>query len=154
MPSTESRRIGKQVRRALRFRKWPLRRKVAVGIWVPVLVVALALLTGPNRGGGGAAAPLPTTTTLITTTTTIKSTTPSTSKRVDIGLWMLGRGKRRRMTIAGSVNTLQSTAQLQLKQHLLNLAKKEAERNARRAAHQAAGVPLPATPTTKPSAKP
>jgi hypothetical protein len=53
--------VRRQARRATRVGKWPLHTKFAVGAWIPVLIVAIALYTGPNRRS--AAAPAPTTTT-------------------------------------------------------------------------------------------
>jgi hypothetical protein len=41
--------MRRKVRRALRVRSWSRRTKVAIGVWVPAIVVALALFTGPNR---------------------------------------------------------------------------------------------------------
>jgi hypothetical protein len=42
--------------------KWPRHRKVAVGVWIPVVFVAMVLYTGPTRAARPAAAPVPTTT--------------------------------------------------------------------------------------------
>jgi hypothetical protein len=52
--------VRRQLRRLTHVAKWPLHTKFAVGAWIPVLVVAVALYTGPNRRS--AAASVPTTT--------------------------------------------------------------------------------------------
>src|SRR4051794_29281598 len=43
------RRIRRRVRHTFRMREWPWRRKVAVGAWLPVLIVGFVLFTGPNQ---------------------------------------------------------------------------------------------------------
>jgi hypothetical protein len=50
-----------RARRRLRWRNWPLHSKVGVGVWIPVLIVAFLVYTGPGRGGTAApsAAPSP-----------------------------------------------------------------------------------------------
>ncbi len=47
-------RVGRQARRALRFRKWPLRRRIAVVAWIPVVVLWFLLYTGPNSAANSA----------------------------------------------------------------------------------------------------
>jgi hypothetical protein len=48
----------------MRVRRWPLHRKIAVGAWIPVIVIGLALFTGPNRSGSASTAAPETTTTV------------------------------------------------------------------------------------------
>jgi len=66
-------RLGRQARRSLRFRKWPLRRRIAVIAWIPVAVLWFLLYTGPNAANS---APVPATTT--TTEWTPPPSPPST----------------------------------------------------------------------------
>jgi hypothetical protein len=70
------RRWRRRTRYHLRVRRWPLHRKIAVGAWIPVLVVGLALFTGPNRTGSAsnAAAPVTTTTELRLQPETVPTT--------------------------------------------------------------------------------
>jgi hypothetical protein len=53
------RRMRRRTRQASRVRDWPWRRKVAIGAWVPVAVVAFVLFTGPNGSPSGATPDLP-----------------------------------------------------------------------------------------------
>ena len=41
--------VRRNVRRALRWRKWPVRRRIAVGVWVPGAIAGFVLTTGPFR---------------------------------------------------------------------------------------------------------
>jgi hypothetical protein len=52
------RRMRRRARHSMRFREWPWRRKVALGAWIPVLVVAFVLFTGPNKSSSTAATPI------------------------------------------------------------------------------------------------
>ena len=54
------RRIRRTLRRARRPRDWPLHRKLAAAVWLPVGVVAFAMLTGPYSSNA-AVPPTPTT---------------------------------------------------------------------------------------------
>src|SRR4051794_9650867 len=45
----DPRRMRRKLRKAARVRDWPRRTKIAVGAWIPAIVLALALFTGPNR---------------------------------------------------------------------------------------------------------
>jgi len=69
-------RVGRQARRSLRFRKWPLRRRIAVIAWVPVLLLWFLLYTGPNSAANSAPAPATTTTTEWTPPPSPPSTPP------------------------------------------------------------------------------
>jgi hypothetical protein len=65
----ELRRMRRRTRHAVRIRDWPWRRRVAIGAWVPVAVVAFFLFTGPNGSPSGAAPdvkPEPKTVTTVT----------------------------------------------------------------------------------------
>lgn len=63
MQLDDVRRWRRRAQYHLRVRRWPLQRKIAVGAWIPVLVVGLALFTGPNRSKAASrAAPVTTTT--------------------------------------------------------------------------------------------
>src|SRR5690349_12198518 len=50
------RRFRRRTRQAMRVRDWPWRRKIAIGAWIPVALVAFVLFTGPN-GERSAATP-------------------------------------------------------------------------------------------------
>jgi hypothetical protein len=52
--------VRRHLRRAFTVRSWPIRRKIAVGAWIPTVIVALILFTGPNRAVGKASPPAPT----------------------------------------------------------------------------------------------
>jgi hypothetical protein len=54
MPLLDARRLRRRTRQALRVREWPWRRKIALGVWAPVAVVAFFLFTGPNGSRSGA----------------------------------------------------------------------------------------------------
>jgi hypothetical protein len=69
------RRMRRRTRQILRFHEWPWRRQVALGVWVPVAVVAFFLFTGPN--GASSATPPPTT--RPATVTTVKPPLPKLS---------------------------------------------------------------------------
>jgi hypothetical protein len=71
-----------------------LHRKIAVGAWIPVLVVGLALFTGPNRSNSSSSAqPATTTTQLRLKPVPAPATTvaPPGSRAQDevIGAWIL-----------------------------------------------------------------
>ena len=86
--------VSRRVRNTTNIRKWPLRTKIAVGVWIPVVIVAIALFTGPNRSSS--AAPAPTTTTTSFTNPVIAepivppNTAPNTSLQERIGKWIQG----------------------------------------------------------------
>jgi hypothetical protein len=71
-------RLGRQARRSMRFRKWPLRRRIAVIAWVPVLVLWFLLYTGPNSAANTEPGPATTTTTEWTPPPSPPSTPPQT----------------------------------------------------------------------------
>ena len=71
-------RLGRQARRSLRFRKWPLRRRIAVIAWVPVLVLWFLLYTGPNSAANTEPVAATTTTTEWTPPPSPPSTPPKT----------------------------------------------------------------------------
>jgi hypothetical protein len=71
-------RLGRQARRSLRFRKWPLRRRIAVIAWVPVLVLWFLLYTGPNSAANTEPGPATTTTTEWTPPPSLPATPPKT----------------------------------------------------------------------------
>src|SRR5262249_52404760 len=52
MRASDVRRTIRHARRSLSVRRWPLQRKIAIGVWIPVVVVAVAMFTGPNRSVG------------------------------------------------------------------------------------------------------
>jgi hypothetical protein len=47
--------MHRRMRRKMRWREWSWRRRIAVGIWIPVAIAVFALCTGPNRASGNAA---------------------------------------------------------------------------------------------------
>jgi hypothetical protein len=57
-------RLRRKLRRAADVRRWSLRQKIGVGAWIPVLIVAFALFTGPSRSSSAASAPTTTSTTI------------------------------------------------------------------------------------------
>jgi hypothetical protein len=67
--------MRRRTRQAFRVREWPWRRKVALGAWVPVAVVAFFLFTGPNGSSSATTSP----TTRPKTVTTIKAPLPKMS---------------------------------------------------------------------------
>jgi hypothetical protein len=80
----ELRRMRRRTRQAMRIREWPWRRKVALGAWVPVGIVAFLLFTGPNGSPSGAEV---TATTKPPTVTTVKLPPPKASvKQIADGL--------------------------------------------------------------------
>ena len=80
MTTMSAGRLRRQIRRAANVRGWTLRQKVAVGVWIPVLIVAFALFTGPNRASSASAGPEP------TTTTTFAGTVPTLQPIVPVAL--------------------------------------------------------------------
>jgi hypothetical protein len=88
----EPRAVRRKIRRVFRVRTWPWRTKVAVGAWVPAIIVAAALFTGPNRPASGADASNTTPTTRnIPKVVTPKLPTPSTVPlEVALGAWIKG----------------------------------------------------------------
>ncbi len=75
------RRLRRQLRHALNVRRWSIRQKIAVGIWIPVLVAAFVLFTGPNRSSGAASA-----VSAPTTTTSFEATVPPLEPIVPPGI--------------------------------------------------------------------
>jgi hypothetical protein len=74
----------------MRVRRWPLHRKIAVGAWIPVAVVGLALFTGPNRSSSASFAP-ETTTTVPPLGAVAGGTLPQMAERTpeeSIGYWV------------------------------------------------------------------
>jgi len=71
------RQLRRRFRRAMNVRNWSMRQRIAVGVWIPVLVVAFALFTGPFRTSGAASAP-PVTTTTVVGTPIVAPYTPKT----------------------------------------------------------------------------
>ena len=76
MTTMSARQLRRKLQRAASLRTWTLRQKIAVGVWIPVLVVALALFTGPNRSSSAASAPATTTTTFDVTVATLQPIVP------------------------------------------------------------------------------
>jgi hypothetical protein len=62
MATMSARQLRRQLRNALNVRRWTLRQKIGVGVWIPVAIVAFALFTGPSRSSGSASADNATTT--------------------------------------------------------------------------------------------
>ena len=56
MTTMSAGRLRRKIRRISNVRGWTTRQKIGVGVWVPVLIVALVLFTGPNRRTSSAAA--------------------------------------------------------------------------------------------------
>jgi hypothetical protein len=88
------RRWRRRTRHHLQVRRWPLHRKIAVGAWVPVVIVGLALFTGPNRSSSTSSAlPVTTTTQLrmkpIPRSTTTIAPVGTRSQDEVIGSWIL-----------------------------------------------------------------
>lgn len=141
-----------QLRRALRVRNWPVHRKIALGAWIPVAIVALAVFTGPNRAGSSTAPPATAPAAQETTTTPIP-TTSTTYPHRDVGFWILGKGHRRRNTSAGSVTVVGDKAALQLDGHYLHLAVKRNEQLQERIARHSSTpqtLAMPTSSTTRP----
>jgi hypothetical protein len=63
MATMSARQLRRQLRNALNVRRWTLRQKVGIGVWIPVAIVAFALFTGPSRSSGASAESAATTTT-------------------------------------------------------------------------------------------
>jgi hypothetical protein len=59
--TVEPRALRRNIRRALRVRGWPWRTKLAIGAWIPAIIVAVALFTGPNAPASDTSATTPTT---------------------------------------------------------------------------------------------
>jgi len=99
----DPRQLRARIRRVFRVRAWSWHTKVAVGAWVPALIVAAALFTGPNRSTSSATPPSGRAS--ITTPTTVEPRgivipieTPKTVPLdVVIGGWI--RGVRRNAPI-------------------------------------------------------
>jgi len=79
MATMSARQLRRHLRNALSVRRWSLRQKVGIGVWIPVLIVAFALFTGPSRSSGSPSAesPATTTTTLAVTTLTMEPIVPA-----------------------------------------------------------------------------
>jgi len=89
----DPRRMRRKLRKATRVRDWPRRTKIAVGAWIPAIVLALALFTGPNRSAGSTDGSATGTTTLTTLALrgALALPTPSTvPPDVAIGQWLEG----------------------------------------------------------------
>ncbi len=52
----ELRHFRRKVRRATRWRSWPVSRQVAVGVWIPILVLAFIVGTGPHSSSASVTA--------------------------------------------------------------------------------------------------
>jgi hypothetical protein len=93
--------MRRKIRRAVRVRSWPWRTKLAVGAWVPAVVVAAALFTGPNRPATTAdAADAKTSTTravpkIVAKPVHVPDTVPFESV---LGSWIKAAGYRRAAT--------------------------------------------------------
>ena len=72
MATMSARQLRRQLRNALNVRRWSLRQKIGIGVWIPVLIVAFALFTGPSRSSGSASAE-----STATTTTTVAGPMPT-----------------------------------------------------------------------------
>ena len=117
MSALRPRRIIRRVRRTLYApRHWPFHRKLAVGVWVPVVIVAIAMFTGPNRPAGGS----PNGKVASPGTATAQITTPTTElvARSELGAWVRKGHKHKRrfssQTSAGDVAILQAKAALRV----------------------------------------
>jgi hypothetical protein len=104
MATMSARQLRRQLRNAMNVRGWTLRRKIGVGVWIPVLVVAFALFTGPSRSSGSASAesPATTTTTFVPTLPPLQpivppalSKAPKTSLHQRVLKWINGTPPRR-----------------------------------------------------------
>jgi hypothetical protein len=86
----EPRAVRRKIRRVFRVRTWPWRTKVAVGAWIPAIIVAAALFTGPNRPASSSDASNTTPTTeKIPKIITPKLIAPSTVPlEVSLGAWI------------------------------------------------------------------
>ena len=71
-------RLGRRARRSLRFGKWPLRRRIAVIAWIPVLLLWFLLYTGPNSAANSEPGPATTTTTEWKPAAPLPTTPPKT----------------------------------------------------------------------------
>jgi hypothetical protein len=101
------RRALRRVRRATSLRTWPLHRKIAVGVWVPAIIFAVAQVTGPNRPTSTPAARpapqvVPATPVLPPTTTT-----PPNAPLPGVAKWLKPRAAKRLKTSLGSPAALQ-----------------------------------------------
>lgn len=94
--TVEPRALRRKIRRAFHVRSWPWRTKLAVGAWIPAIILALALFTGPNRPSSAADTTATTSTTLPQKLRPVQYETPSTIPLEDvIGSWLKGvKGSR------------------------------------------------------------
>jgi hypothetical protein len=89
----EPRDVRRRVRRAFHVKRWSRHTKIAVGAWIPTVVVALALVTGPNGpAASDTAAPTPTSApTRFKMTGTFPTKLPETVPvDVALGAWLRG----------------------------------------------------------------
>jgi hypothetical protein len=89
----EPREVRRRIRRAFQVKRWSRHTKIAVGAWIPVVVVALALTTGPSRPAPTASASATPTSapTKFRMTQTIPSKLPETVPvDVALGAWLRG----------------------------------------------------------------
>ncbi len=92
----DPRHLRGRIRRTFRVRSWSWHTKVAVGAWIPAVILAVALVTGPNRATSSAdatpaRAATTTPTTIIPRGFVIPIETPKTVPLdVVIGGWIRG----------------------------------------------------------------
>jgi hypothetical protein len=116
--------MRRTIRKIFRVRSWSKRTKLAVGVWIPVIVVAIALVTGPNRSAtpADAASDSTPTTERVVPKATPRTTAPTTVPYdVILGEWLKGihPGRARHVGLGGRHTTspLLSTTQLHRKVH-------------------------------------
>jgi hypothetical protein len=91
----EPRDVRRRIRRAFHVKRWSLHTKIAVGAWIPVVVVALALMTGPSRPAPTKSAAAATSPTSAPTKFRLADLTPYKMPKtvpvdVAVGAWLKG----------------------------------------------------------------